>query len=130
MGLLDVVDKARNATGGLGEIAEAQIKTWVADFKKSADLLETFGFSVGKFSFGMGALPEVHILLEGSIENIHEDRLRKMIDEHKTNEALVSLLKTLIWLRWAWEHMELKKLTGVTLHVTLGLPPKVSAELH
>ena len=52
-----------------------------------------------------------------------------MIDEHKSEELFIALLKTLIWARWGWEQMELK-LTGVTLHVTLGVPPKVSAEIY
>jgi hypothetical protein len=50
-------------------------------------------------------------------------------EEHKSEDLLVSLLRTLIWTRWGWEQMELK-LTGVTLHVTLGVPPKLSAEIH
>jgi hypothetical protein len=129
MALKDVLDKAKSTTEGLGDLAQAKMKDWLADYKKAVAVLETFGFRVGTFTVGMGALPEIHTSLVGSIENIREDRLQAMIDEHKTEDVLVSLLKTLIWARWGWEQMELK-LTGVTLHVTLGVPPKVSAEIH
>jgi len=129
MALKDMIDKAKSATEGLGDVAQAKVKDWIAEYKKAAAVLETLGFTVGRFTVGMGAFPELHTSLVGSIEKIREDHLRTMIDEHKTEELLVALLKTLIWARWGWEQMELK-LTGVTLHVTLGVPPKVSAEIH
>ena len=129
MGLKDMIDKAKSATEGLGDLAQAKVKDWIAEYKKAAAVLETLGFTVGRFTVGMGAFPELHTSLVGSIEKIREDKLRAMIDEHKTEELLVALLKTLIWARWGWEQME-SKLTGVTLHVTLGVPPKVSAEIH
>ncbi len=129
MGLKDMIDKAKSATEGLGDLAQAKVKDWIVEYKKAAAVLETLGFTVGRFTVGMGAFHELHTSLVGSIEKIREDRLRTMIDEHKTEELLVALLKTLIWARWGWEEMELK-LTGVTLHVTLGVPPKVSAEIH
>lgn len=124
-----IVDKAQGATEGVGDLARAKVKEWLADYKKAAAALETFGFTVGKFSVAMGALPEIHTSLVGSIENVREDRLRAMIDERQSEDLLVSLLRTLIWARWGWEQME-SKLTAVTLHVTLGFPPKLSAEIH
>src|SRR5262245_15565397 len=129
MALASLVDRVKNGTEGLGDLAQAKVKAWLEEFKKATTVLETFGFTVSKVSLGMGVLPEIHASLVGSIENIHEDRLRAMIDEHKSEEPLVSLLKTLIWTRWGWEHMDVK-LTGVTMHVTLGVPPRVSAEIH
>jgi hypothetical protein len=129
MALMSMIDKAKGATEGLGDLAQAKVKDWLVDYKKAVAVLDTVGFTVGKFSVGMGALPEIHTSLVGSIENIREERLRAMIDEHKSEDLLVSLLRTLIWARWGWEQMELK-LTGVTLHVTLGVPPKLSAEIH
>jgi hypothetical protein len=129
MGFKDMIDKAKSATEGLEDVAQAKLKDWLADYKKATTVLETLGFTVGQFTVAMGTFPELHTTLVGSIEKIHEDHLRAMIDEHKNEELLVALLKTLIWARWGWEQMELK-LTGVTLHVTLGIPPKVSAEIH
>jgi hypothetical protein len=129
MALKDMIDKAKSATEDLGDLAQVKVKGWIAEYKKAAAVLETLGFTVGRFTVGMGAFPELHTSLVGSIEKIREDKLRTMIDEHKTEELLVALLKTLIWARWGWEQME-SKLSGVTLHVTLGVPPKVSAEIH
>jgi hypothetical protein len=129
MALMSMIDKVKGATEGLEDLAQAKVKDWLTEYKKAVAVLDTFGLKVGKFSVGVGALPEIHTSLVGSIENIREERLRAMIEEHKSEDLLVSLLRTLIWARWGWEQMELK-LTGLTLHVTLGVPPKLSAEIH
>jgi hypothetical protein len=129
MTLTSLVDRVKNGTEGLGDLAQAKVQEWLAELKRATTVLETFGFTVGTLSVGMGALPEIHVSLMGSIEKIREDRLQAILDEHKGEELLVSLLKTLIWTRWAWEHVEVK-LTAVTLHVTLGVPPRLSAEIH
>ena len=129
MALTSLMDRVKNSTEGLGNLAQTKMEEWLAEFKKATTVLETFGLTVSKFSVGMGALPEIHASLSGSIEDIHEDRLQAMIDAHKSEDLLVSLLKTLIWTRWGWERMEVK-LTGVTVNVTLGVPPKLSAEVH
>src|SRR5262245_61826081 len=92
MALRDMIDKAKSATDGLGDLAQTQLKGWLADFKKAAAVLETFGFTIGKVGFGMGALPEIHTSLVGSIDDIHEDKLQKLMEEHKGEELLVSLL--------------------------------------
>ena len=129
MPLMDMIGKVKSATEGLGDTAQAKVKEWLDEYKKAIAVLETFGLRLEKFSVSMGMLPEIHTTLSGSIENIREDRLRTMLDEHKSDELLVSLLQALIWARGGWEQMELK-LTGITLHVTLGVPPKVSTEIH
>jgi phage-related protein len=129
MALASLIDKVKSGTEGLGNLAQGKVEEWLAEFKKATTVLETFGFTVSKLSIGMGALPEIHASLVGSIQNIREDRLQAMIDEHKGEDLLVSLLKTLIWARWGWERMEVK-LTGVTLNVTLGVPPKLTTEIH
>src|SRR6266568_2687428 len=96
MALKDMIDKAKSATEDLGDLAQAKVKGWIAEYKKAAAVLETLGFTVGRFTVGMGAFPELHTSLVGSIEKIREDKLRTMIDEHKSEELFIALLKTLI----------------------------------
>lgn len=113
----------------LGDVAKEKVNEWLDEYKKAIAVLETFGFTVGKFTVGMGILPEIHFTVLGSIENIREDSLKKIIEEHKAETLLVSLLNALIMARRFWEHMELK-LTGVTLNITLGVPPTIKVDIH
>jgi hypothetical protein len=129
MALKDLMGAVKERTEGLGDVAKGKLDAWLDDYKKAVAVLETFGFKVGKFTVGMGLLPEIHTSISGSIENIREDEMKKMIEEHQSEALTVALLKALITTRRCWEHVELK-LTGVTMHVTLGLPPNISVEVH
>ena len=129
MALKDLMGTIKGATEGLGDIARSKVNEWLDEYKKAIAVLETLGFTVGTFTVGMGVLPEVHTSISGSIQNIREDGLKKLIDEHKADTLLVSLLNALIMARRFWEHVQLK-LTSVTLHVTLGVPPTIKVEVH
>ena len=123
---MDTVSKKSEILGGS---AKEKINEYLDEYKKAVATLEKLGFKVGKFTVGMGILPEVRTSISGSIENIREDGLKEMIEEHKAETLLVSLLNALITARRFWEHMELK-LTGVAVDLTLGVPPKINVEVH
>jgi hypothetical protein len=115
--------------GSLCDMAMGKMSEWLDEYKKALAVLETFGFTVGKFNVSMGVPPEIQTTIEGSIENIQVDGLTKMITAHQGEALLVSILKALILTRQIWERLELK-VTGVTLNVTLGISPKIGVEVH
>jgi hypothetical protein len=77
----------------------------------------------------MGLPPTIQTSILGSIENIHTDKLNKLIEEYQGEALLVALLRALVLTRQIWECLELK-LTGVILKITLGVPPKIDAEIY
>lgn len=124
MALKDFMETLKGKTEGLADVAKVKVNEWLDEYKKAIAILEMLGFTVGKFTVGMGMLPEIHTSISGSIEDIREESLKKIIEEHKEETLLVSLLNALIMARRFWERAELK-LTGVTLDVTLGVPPNI-----
>jgi hypothetical protein len=129
MALKDLVGKVAKQAEGLTDAAEGKLNELLDDYKKLTGVLERFGFKVGKFTVGIGVLPEIHTTISGSIEDLREESLKQMIAEHQGEATLVSLLKALVTAKQIWEHVELK-LTAVTLDVTLGLAPKVAVDFH
>jgi len=123
--LLETISK----TEGLGDVAKGKVNEWLDEYKKAMAVLEKLGLKVGKFTVGMGIFPEIHTSISGSIENVREDGLKRLIEEHQAETLLVSMLNALITARRFWEHMELK-LTGVVMNLTLGVPPKINVEVH
>jgi hypothetical protein len=121
-------DIIRKGTEGLTDVAMDKISELLDEYKKAIKFLETFGFTVEKLTVSMALFPEVKTSISGLIEDIHEAELKKMIEEHKGEALLVSLLKALIVTRQIWEHVELK-LKGFTLNVTLGASPKINVEV-
>jgi hypothetical protein len=129
MAFRDLMATLSPMTQILDEATKAKVTAWLDEYKKAIAILEDFGFTVGRFTVSMGILPEVHTSISGSIQNIHEEALRKVMEEHQAESLLVSMLKALILLRHFWEHVELK-LNSVTINVTLGVPPKIAVEAH
>lgn len=125
----DIITKAKEKTSGMGDIAQTRVMEWLDDYKKATTTMETLGFTIGKFSFGMGVLPEIHTSLNGRLEDIHADALELMMEQRADDKMLCSLLKALLMTRQFADRVELK-LTQVTLNITLGLPPNINVEVH
>ena len=129
MGLMDVVGTLKSKAEGLEEAAKLAATNGLDQWQKAMTILETFGFTVGRFTVAMGVVPEIHASISGSVANNREDGLKQIIAAHAGETLLVTMLEALIFAKHLWEHVELK-LTSATLNVTLGLPPKVTVELH
>ena len=127
MGLLDKVGNFVK-TEGLEGIAIDKMHEMIEGYKKIIAILEPLGFKMGKFTVVMSVLPEVHTSISGSVLDIREDGLKKLIDEHQNETLLVTLLKTLILTKKIWEHMD-SKLTTATINLTLGVSPKVTVDV-
>ena len=129
MGLKDLVSSVATKAAEVGDRAGDQLNEWLKDYNKATQTLRTLGFEVGKFTVGMGLLPEVHTTLSGKIASIEKGRVEQLMQEHADHALTVTLLKGLLLAKRVADHVE-SKLDGVTLHVTLGVPPSVNVELH
>ncbi len=129
MALKDLMGAIEEKAKELEGVTKGKLTEGLDEYKKAIAVLEAFGFTVGRFTVGMGILPEINTSITGSIENIREEELKKMIQGKPDEKLLVSLLEALITAKRLWEHVQLK-LTSVTLNVTVGLPPKVTVEMH
>ena len=79
----------KEKTEGLGGKFKGKVDELLDEYKKAIVVLDTFGFKVGKFNFSMGVIPEINTTISGSIENIREDGLKKIIEEHQAEKLLV-----------------------------------------
>jgi hypothetical protein len=128
MGLKDMMASLPGNAGGIAELAGDKLTQLLDEYKSATRQLEAIGFRVGKMTVGMGLLPEVRTALIGEIERIDDERLTAMMDEKKDDKLLVSLLKALLLAKKVHGRVE-STLKGVTLHITLGVPPSVDIEL-
>lgn len=125
MDLKDIFKKGKEEliSASMGKMSEL-----LDDYKKAITVMETFGFTVGKLEVEMGLPPKVLTSILGSIENIQTEKLNKVIEEHQGEALLAALLKSLVLIKQISKSLDLK-LTGVILKVTLGIPPKIDAEI-
>lgn len=113
----------------LGGAAKAKIDETLEEFKNATDIFGKFGFKVGKFKVGMGALPEITTSVSGSLEGIQVEKINQLIEEHKDNKLLTSMLKALVSAKEIRDRIELPYFTGAKLDIKLGVPPKISFDL-
>jgi hypothetical protein len=123
--LKGVKDKASD----LGGAAKAKIDETLEEFKKATDVFGKFGFKVGKFKVGMGALPEITTSVSGSLEGIQVEKVNQLIKDHQDNKLLTSMLKSLVTAKEIRDRVELPYFTGAKLDIKLGVPPKISFDL-
>lgn len=113
----------------MGGATKAKLDETLEEFKKAMNLFEKFGFKVGKFKVGMGVLPEISTSLSGSLEKVQVENIKQLIEDHKDNKLLVSMLKALITAKEVRDRVELPYFTGAKLDIQLGIPPKISFDL-
>jgi len=113
----------------MGGATRAKIDETLEEFKKAINLFGKFGFKVGKFKVGMGALPEISTSVSGSLEKVQVENISQLIEDHKDNKLLVSMLKALITAKEVRDRVELPYFTGAKLDIKLGVPPKISFDL-
>ena len=89
MDIKDLMSTVKEKTEGLGGKFKGKVDELLDEYKKAIVVLDTFGFKVGKFNFSMGVIPEINTTISGSIENIREDGLKKIIEEHQAEKLLV-----------------------------------------
>ena len=89
MALRDVMGTIKEKAEELEAVTKGKVTEGLDECKNAIATLEAFGFTVGSFSVGMGILPEIRTSISGSIENIHEDELKKII-QAKPEEKLLA----------------------------------------
>jgi DNA mismatch repair ATPase MutL len=119
----------KEKAGDLGGAVKAKIDESLEEFKKAIDLFGKFGFKVGKFKVDMGALPEITTSVSGSLEGVQLEKIKQLVEEHKDNKFLSSMLKALVAAKEVRDRVELPYFTGVKLDIKLGVPPKISFDL-
>lgn len=119
----------KEKTADIGGATKAKIDETLDEFKKAADLFGKFGFKVGKFKVGMGALPEITTSLSGSLEAVQVENVKQLAEDHKDNKLIATMLKALITAKEVRDRVELPYFTGAKLDIKLGVPPKVSFDL-
>ena len=113
----------------MGGATKAKIDETLEEFKKAINLFGKFGFKVGKFKVSMGPIPEVSTSFSGSLEKVQVENMKQLIEDHKDNKLLVSMLKALITAKEVRDRVDLPYFTGTKLDIKLGVPPKISFDL-
>jgi hypothetical protein len=127
--LTDKLTKGITSNEKLAGLLDEKINMLLAEYSQAVSTLQTLGLVVGKIRVEMGLLPQVSTTIRGSINDLDPDKIQKLLDSNSDKKLLSAILSALLTLVRIRQVVDLKDSKNVVLDVTLGVPPKVSAQL-
>lgn len=112
-----------------GAAATEKLNEMLDDYRAAVDHLRKFGFEVGRFQVGMGILPEVQTSISGSIARVEEDEMRALAEQSADRRLLAGIARALVAAKEFRKRVDIEY-DSVTVDVKLGLPPRISFDLH
>jgi hypothetical protein len=127
--LTDKLAKGITSNDKLASLLDEKINGLLGEYSQAVATLQTLGLNVGKIRVEMGLLPQVSTTIRGSVNDLDPEKIQKLLDSNSDKKLLSSILSALLTLVRIREVVDLKDSKNVVLDVTLGVPPKVSAQL-
>lgn len=95
------------------------------EYNEAMNIIGNLGFTIEKFNLCASG---VETAVSGSLEKINKDELSKLVESHKNQKIIASILKALITAKSTQERVDHIPLKGVRLDLKLGWPPKMDLE--
>ena len=125
----NIGDQAQEKMAEMSAAAQAKIDEVIAEFNNFLPMAEELGLKVQSFNIEAGILPEIKTSLVGSIENIKNEAVEKIIAENKNNKLLVAVLNAVLMTKNIHQKLEgayISILQELVIDIKLGIPPSIS----
>lgn len=128
-------DSLKEKAGGLKDKAEEmkgaaaeKVDQLVAEFNEAIPTLKGLGFSIRNFHMSMGIIPEIRATLIGQLKDVNAEKVTELLEKYPDKKLLGSILKGLqsaLNMKSMFETLPFK---GISMDVTLGMPPNLSID--
>ena len=108
---------------------EEKIDAIIDEFNKMMPFAEELGLSVASFDIEAGLLPQIKTSLVGSIENIKDETVERLIAENENNKLLVAIFKAVLTAKSIHQKLEgayISVLKDLVIDIQLGIPPSIA----
>ena len=108
---------------------EEKIDAAIAEFNKMMPFAEELGLSIASFDIEAGLLPKIKTSLVGSIDDINDETVEKLISENEDNKLLVAIFKAVLMAKSIHQKLEgayISILKDIVVDIQLGIPPSIS----
>ncbi|MDJ0902770.1 MAG: hypothetical protein QNJ55_28610 [Xenococcus sp. MO_188.B8] len=108
---------------------EEKIDAIIDEFNKMMPFAEELGLSVASFDIEAGLLPQIKTSLVGSIENIKDETVERLISENESNKLLVAMFKAVLTAKSIHQKLEgayISVLKDLVIDIQLGIPPSIA----
>lgn len=124
-----IAAQAQEKTAKASTIAQEKIDALIDEFNTMLPFMEELGLSVASFDIEAGLIPQIQTSLVGSIDNIQDEAVKRLIVEHQTNKLLVGVLNAILTSKKIHQRLEgayISVLKNLIIDIKLGLPPSIS----
>ncbi len=124
-----IANQAQETAAGVSAAAEEKIDAIIDEFNKFMPFAEELGLSMASFNIEAGLLPQIKTTLIGSIDNINNEAVERIIAENDNNKLLTAVLKAILMAKSVHERLEgayISVLKDLVIDIKLGVPPSIS----
>ncbi len=122
MGLKDLVSKAQEVAGTVGDTADRLLD----ELNEMLPILRGLGFTVRDLRVNMGLTPEASARLIASTDTIDVKVVQDLIERNAGKKLIVTTLKGLLAAYHIRRQVPDLPVKGIELDITLGLSPHVN----
>lgn len=126
-----IKNQAQEKAAEVAGAAQEKIEDVIDEFNKFLPLTEDLGLSLDSFNIEAGILPEINATLIGSVDQIDNATVERIIAENENNQLLVAALKAVLMAKGFHEKLEgvyIQILQDLVIDVKLGIPPSISCK--
>jgi len=124
-----ITNQAKEKAAEVSAAAEDKIDEIIDEFNRFMPLAEELGLSIASFDIEAGLLPQIKTSLVGSIDNIENEAVERIIAENENNKLLIAVLKAILMAKGIHERLEgayISVLKDLVIDIKLGVPPSIS----
>lgn len=127
----NIKNQAQQKASEVAGAAQDKLEQVIDEFNKFLPLAEDLGLSLESFNIEAGILPEINATLIGSVDNIDNATVERIISENEKNKLLVAALKAVLMAKGFHEKLEgvyIAILQDLVIDIKLGIPPSISCK--
>ncbi|MBW4592558.1 MAG: hypothetical protein KME46_06460 [Brasilonema angustatum HA4187-MV1] len=124
-----ISDQAQEKAAGVTSAAQEKIDVVIDEFNKMLPFAEQLGLRVASFDIEAGLLPQIKTSLIGSIDEIKNETVERLIKENESNKLLIAVLKAVLFAKSIHQRLEgvyISVLKDLVIDIKLGIPPSIS----
>ena len=93
--LQEATDLIKDQASNIGENTREKTNQLIEDWLKIFPKLKEYGLEITSFSLGVAISPSLEVELKGDHSNFTPERLKQLIEENRSNTAILSVFNTI-----------------------------------
>jgi hypothetical protein len=122
----DVQTTVTEKIAGVADSGMEKLMEMIPETDEIQSLIRELGYTVEGIVVGVGLIPDIAIEISGLTKTMDEETYNRMLEEHKNEIIIISVLKTLQTASALQHKITIMGMRSDSATITLGLSPKIN----